>query len=135
MDAHGIARQAQRARQLVGILGHLDRGPDVEQLIGFVPLSEHAEGLDRHRRTAAPGDPERHPLLGFAKSRLDRAPDELAVIQLVAAVFGMDQRRIIAQRQFGIDDMRRGLVFDLDQFGGILGLGAAVGDHRHHPLA
>src|SRR6266851_5739015 len=48
MHAHGVAGQAQRARRLIGELGHLDRGPDVEDSGPRVPLRGDAEGLDRH---------------------------------------------------------------------------------------
>ena len=56
MHAHRRSSAAQRARDLVGIFRHLDRGPDVEDLAPGVPARRHAEGLDRHRRAAAPFD-------------------------------------------------------------------------------
>src|SRR2546426_7414400 len=102
MHAHGVAGQAQRARGLVGELGHLDRSPDVEDSRPCVPPRGDAEGFDRHGRAAAPHRAEGDPVLGVCERLLDRAPYELAVVEHVRAVRRMDERRPRGERFFGV---------------------------------
>ena len=47
---------------------------------------------------------------------------------------GMNQRRIFAHRQFGIEHGGERLVFDLDQLQRILGDVHGIGDYRGHPF-
>ena len=47
VNPHVILANAQRASNLVLKLRHLDRGPDVEDLVPGVPRDNHPECLDR----------------------------------------------------------------------------------------
>ena len=47
----------------------------------------------------------------------------------------MHERRSGCQRLLGVDHVRQRFVLDLDQFGGVLGERARVGDHRRDPFA
>ncbi len=60
----------------------------------------------------------------------------------VAGRLRPELRRAVAQRGARVDDRRQRLVFDRDEFGGVLRRGGGLGDHHrdrladmHHPLA
>ena len=86
MHAHAIGGNPQRARDLVGILRHLDRRPDVEHLAPRIPRCRDAKRLDRHGGIAAPGDAERQMARAFGEMFFDLAPDKGPVQQHVGAV-------------------------------------------------
>ena len=135
MHAHVIAGQAQRLGELVRVLGHLDRRPDVEQLRARIPLRRDAEGLDRHRRAATPADAERQLVFGLGKILCNRAPGERSAIEDVAAVLRVHQHRAGEDGFLRIEHIVGRLVVDLDALGGVLGQRARIGDHGDHPLA
>ncbi len=135
MHAHAVGGNSQRARDLVGIFRHLDRGPDVEHVAPGIPGRHDAEGLDRNGGTAAPGDAERQMPRALGEMLFDLAPHEGAVEQHVGAVRGMHRRAVRLQRLFRVDHEGQRLIVDDDFFGGVLGQRAAVGDHGHHPFA
>ena len=136
VHAHVVGRNAQRARDLVGIFRHLDRGPDVEHVAPRIPGRDDAERLDRNRRAAAPGHAERQMPRALGEmfvrprprrrcgraARWSRARDEPAGCPARSASSAFDHER---QR----------LIVDVDLFGGVFGERAAVGDHRRDPFA
>src|SRR5262249_11408686 len=83
VHAYRRARQLERKRNLIGETRHLDRRVNIEDLAPGVPAREHGEGLDRHRRAAAPLEVQRQAIRAFGKILLDLAPDEGAVEQYV----------------------------------------------------
>ena len=117
---HRRHRQLQRHRGLVGILRHLDRGPDVEDLAPRVPACRDAEGLDRHRRAAAPFDGVAELVRARGEILLDLAPHEGAVEQHVRAVRRMHQHAAGLVGLLAVEHERQRLVFDRDQLGRVL---------------
>ena len=85
VHAHGIERHAEGARDLVGVLRHLDRGPHVEHLPPGVPARHHAERLDRHGGAAAPVDAIAE-VCGAARNPRRHRPRRRAVEQHVGAM-------------------------------------------------
>jgi hypothetical protein len=120
---------------LIRKLRHLDRRPDIEYLATRIPLRGDAEGFDRHCRAAAPAHAQRNLVFGFREGFIDRAPDEAAVKQHVAAVRRMHLRAVRLHGNFGIDHLRRLFVFDFDQLDRIFGDRARIRDHRSDPFA
>ena len=94
MHAHAVERHAQGARDLVGELGHLDRGPHVQHLAPRVPARHHAEGLDRHGGAAAPLHAIGQLVRRRGEGLVDVAPHEALVEQHVGAVVGMHRRAV-----------------------------------------
>ena len=79
-----------------------------------------------------------------ALDHLGRRLDRLVGLRLLAALdivrdvvraLVPDRRRAGLHRVLGQRDRRNRLVVDLDQFGGILGLGQRLGDHHRHRIA
>ncbi len=135
VHAHRCGRDLQRQANLVGKARHLDRGINVEQFAPRVPVRHHAEGLDRHRRGAAPFHPQLELARAGGEILRDFAPDEGLVEQHVRAVLLVHQRAAFLERLLGVEHEGQGLVVDLDRFGGVFGERASVGDDRRHPFA
>ncbi len=135
VHAHRVAGKPQRARELVGEFRHLDRSPDVEDLLSRVPLRGDAEGLDRHRGAAPPLRAQGELVFRARERVIHGAPDEALVQDDVGAVRRMHERAAVLDRLLGIDDVRGRLVFDFDQLDRVLGDGARIGDHGGHPFA
>ena len=135
VDADPVGRDFQRARDLLLVVGHLDRGPDVEDFPDGIPARQHAEGLDRHGGRAPPARAVGERVFRRREIRLHRPPFESFAHQHVAAVLGMDRRRIRLQERLDPDRRRQRLVLDRDQLGGVLGEIARIGDHGGHPFA
>ena len=72
---------------------------------------------------------------GSGKVLVDRAPDEAATVEDIAAVPGVDHRGIGFECQLGVDHEGCGLVGHLDQLGGVLREVAGFSDGRGHPFA
>ena len=134
VHAHAVAGQAQGFGQLVGELGHLDRGPHIQHFGGVVPLAGHGKGFDRHGRVACPAHAVAQLVVALCKVFLDRAPNELAVKNQVRAVGRVHQRCVAEQGGFGVHDVGGLFVLDHHQLGGVFGQGAGVGHHRSHPF-
>ncbi len=136
MDAHRVARQPQRARKLVGIFRHLDRRPDVEQLVRVIPLRDDAESLDRHGRAAMPARAKGKALVGRGEILGDRSPSRIyGGYSTFEPCSGWTIGASGSDRPLRVDHRRQRLVIHLDELGRVLGKGAAVGDHRRNPLA
>ena len=135
MHAHRSDRDFQRDADLVGITRHLDRGIDVEHVAPGIPARHHAEGLDRHRRRAAPFHPQRQFARAGGEILLDLAPHEGLVEQHVGAVRLVHQHAARFERLFGVEHEGQGLVVDFDRFGRVLGQRTGVGHHGGNPFA
>ena len=100
-----------------------------------VPARHHAEGLDRHRRGAAPFHPQRQFARRGGEVLLDLAPHEGLVEQHVGAVRLVHQRAALFERLLGVEHKGQRLVVDFDRLGGIFRQRAAVGHHGGDPFA
>ena len=98
-------------------------------------MRQHPEGFDWHRRVAAPLYSVAERVIGRGKVVIDRAPDEIAVEQNVAAMGRMDKRVGIVERVFRIDDRRQILICDENLFGGVFRDIAIIRDDGRDPLA
>ena len=107
MHTHGVRRQAQRPRDLIGVFRHLDRRPDVEQFIPRVPRRDHTESLDRNRGAAPPRHPKRQLPRALREVLIDLAPDEGAIEQDIRSVVGMNRRTLRPQRLLGVEHERK----------------------------
>ena len=134
VHAHTVAGQAQGFGQLVGELGHLDRGPHVEHFGGVVPLAGHGKGFDGHRRVTRPAHAVAQLVVALCKVFFDRTPNKLAVKNQVRAVRRVHQRCVAVQGCFGVHDVGGLFVLDHHQLGGVFGQSAGVGHHSGHPF-
>ena len=135
MHAHAIERHAQGARDLVGELRHLDRGPHVQHLAPGIPARHHAEGLDRHGGAAAPLDAVGQRVRRRGKGLVDVAPYEALVEQHVGPVRGMYRRAFRPIGGFAVEQERERLVDDTHLLARILGQCAALGHDGCDPFA
>ena len=135
MHAHLRWGNAQRARDLFGILRHLDRRPDVQHFAPRVPARDDAERLDRYGGAAAPCDAEFQPPGAIREMLVDLAPHERLVEQDVAAVAGVHGWARTFVRLLAVDHERQWLVVDLDGFGSVLRECACVGSNGGDPFA
>ena len=135
MHPHPVQRHPQGARDLVGELGHLDRGPHVQHLAPRVPAGDDAEGLDRHGGAAPPLHAVGKGVRCRGEGRVHVAPDEAPVEQHVRAVLGMNRDAARLVGGLRIEHERQLLVLDADFLARVLGQRPRLGDDDGHPLA
>ena len=132
---NAVGVQPERPGDLFGVLGHLDRRPDIQRPRSRMPLGEDAEGLDGNGGIPPPTRPEGKPVIGGGEVFLDRAIDEFPPVENVGAVSGMDGRRVLGHGFFRVDHEGQGVVVDLDPFGPVLGDVTRIGDDGGDPFA
>ena len=143
----GVHLDAERAADILGEHAHLMFGEtemlgeqvlhhvrrlraliDGQALLAFVPVGDDGARLVGHAGVAAEDERGLDDGVGFGEGLVDGADIELALKAEIVAEIRMDHRRLAVERGFRIGDRRQLLVVDLDQFAGVLGLGARARD-------
>src|SRR3954453_15136484 len=113
--AHAIEGNAQSARDLIRVLWHLDRCPDVKDLSPGIPFREYAEGFDRNRGVSAPGHTKLQVSRGLGEVPIDIAPDERAVEKYVRAMVRVYRWGFRIKGALRTNDVRQRFIFYLDE--------------------
>ena len=129
-----VHRQAHRCGDLILILGHLNRRPDIQNFGDFIPFRHNTEGLDWHRRRPSPSGPVTDSMRNTLEVICNRTPSPGIPEKDIRSMIRVNQRLILFQHLFGIDRRRQRFVLDLDQLGCVFGNVSGVSDHRGNPF-
>ena len=125
MKGGDVLHHVRRLRALV------DRQPR----FGGVPVRHHRARLQRDAGVPAKDEIRFHHLVGTGKGRIDSARVEVALKGKVVAERGMNDRRLRIERGAHVRHRLQFLIFNGDDFGGVLGDGAAGRHHGRDGLA
>ena len=135
MDAHGVAGQAQGARELIGDISASGSRPRYRAIAAHGPSAQRRRKSRSARSSCDASVRERR--AGGRRRRNPRRPGPRPM-SCGRARSSRDRDGPAgepAERRFGIDHRRQRLVIDLDQLGGVLGDRAAIGDDGRDPFA
>ncbi len=136
IDAHLMLLK----RQMLGeqVLHHVRRLRalvDSEALFARIPVGHDGARLVADAGVAAEYECRLDHRVGVFKALVGIAGGERSLEAEIVADLRLDHRRRRIERGLGVGDRRKFLVSDLDQFAGVLGLGARTRDHRAHRLS
>ncbi len=115
-------------RRLIGLVGG-------QALLALVPVGDHGARLGGDAGVAAGDEGRFDHGVRVGEGLVDGADLELALEAEIVTERSVDHRRLGIERGFCVSDGGEGLVVDLYQFGGVLGLRARARDHGAHRLA
>ncbi len=133
---HLRARHAQRLRHhRMGRERALEVRHAVVAAVGGIVRGDGDEALHRRERQPVERHRQLDDLVGLLERALGVAVVKLANRNLVGLGLLVQQRRVLAAGLHRIDHRLSRRVFDVHQFGGVLGDVAALGHHQRHRLA
>ena len=127
VDPDIVAGESKCFGHLIGKLGHLNGGPDIQDGGGVVPFTNHSEGLNGHGGVSCPVNAVAQLVFTAFEVFLNRAPDKLSVKDDIGAVLGVNQGRACQKGFFWVDDVLEHFVLNVHQLCRILGQCAGLG--------
>ncbi len=134
MNANVVHRKPQCSRNLILILRHLDRSPNIHYFTDLIPFCDDTKCLNWYCGRPAPASPITHRVWHISKIFCDRAPFPSFSKQDVTSVIRVNKRLVFVYHFFRVDGRRQGFVLYFDQFSRILRDIARVSNNCRHPL-
>jgi hypothetical protein len=133
---HGILGEAERLDQhTLGLVGHLGRVPDREQIFERIEARDQPTRLDRMAAAFVHAKMRGHAMRGAREGGVDVAVFDGPVGDEIVGAVDPRPRRARCKSRVGIDHGGKELVVEFDQARRVLGDGTAIRHHQRDRLA